>query len=169
MKSFCLFIEAKLGLEATDQIWHTLTALKSNLYSRTRPLRPTAVGDRKTPMDHFRYWPETMPLIRDWITRNNFPVSLKHLDATYSAMADAMIDLNKHQGDFTPATYHKGADPSSAEHLQQFAQMLRKRLSERPVPHPILTKVADEWDAFLDDFWAVYQRLKQSGELPEQV
>lgn len=166
MKSFVMYLEAKLGLEVADQILHAINSLRLNLYYRTRPLRPVSVGDRKTPVDHLRYFREKILLIRDWITRNDFPVSLKHMDAAYAAAADAMIDLHSHVGEFVPSAYHKGADPSAAETLGQFATFLHKRVNQKPVPHPILQKLAEEWDVFFDDFYEVYKRMKDAGELP---
>lgn len=91
------------------------------------------------------------------------------MDACLADLTDAMIDLSRHQGPFTPASYHKGADPAAAEHLGQFAQFLHARIRQPVVVHPILAKAAEEFDAYLDDFMAVYKRLKESGDLPEQV
>lgn len=169
MKSFRTFTEAKLGMEATDQVFNGLRSLRVNLFQTTRPLKPNSVGNRKTPVDHVRYFKEKMMQHKEWLERSQYPVGIRHLDACLAALTDAMIDLSQHQGPFTPASYHKGADPKAAEHLGQFAQFLQSRIRQPVVVHPILARAAEEFDAYLADFTAVYNRLKDSGELPEQV
>lgn len=112
--SFKIYTEAKLGLEATDQVLSTLRSLISNFFYTTRPFKPNPVGDRKVPVDHLRYFRERIILIKNWLERSKFPVNQKHLDACLAALTDSMIDLSQHQGPFLPASYHKGADPASA-------------------------------------------------------
>lgn len=169
MKSFKLYTEAKLGLEATDQVLHTLYTLKSNLFLTTRPLKPMVVGNRQTPVDHLRYFRERLMLHKEWLERSQFPVNQRHLNACLASLTDAMIDLSRHKGPFTPASYHKGADPKSAEHLNQFLQFLHARINQPKVIHPILAQTAENFDDYIADFTAVYNRLKESGELPKQV
>lgn len=182
MKSFKMYTEAKLGMEATDQVFNGLRSLRSSLvqpgparsslFQTTRPLKPNSVGNRQTPVDHVRYFRERMALHKKWLERSQFPVGRRHLDECLAALTDAMIDLSRHQGPFTPASYHKGADPKAAEHLGQFgqfAQFLQSRIRQPVVVSPILAKASEEFDAYLDDFTHVYNRLKDSGKLPEQV
>jgi hypothetical protein len=169
MKSFKIYAEAKLGMEATDQVFNGLRSLRSNLFQTTRPLKPNSVGNRQTPVDHVRYFKEKMMQHKEWLERSQSPVSQRYLDACMSALTDAMIDLSRHQGPFVPASYHKGADPKAAEHLGQFAQFLHARINQPKVIHPILARASEEFESYIEDFNAVYNRLKESGELPEQV
>lgn len=167
MRTFSQWNEAKLGIEATPQIWQSLITIRSNLYSSTRPLKPNALGNRKTPLDHLRYWREKMIGIKAWIHRANFPVNQRHLDAAISELADAMITLHQNPDpNFTPASYpKKGADPRNAETLQQFSTFLHKQIMAGTIPNPILASTAEEFNAFIDDFKAVYDRLLASGEV----
>ena len=159
-----------MGIEAAPQMWQTLITIRSNLYQRTRPLKPNVVGNRVTPLDHLRYWHEKMRMFKDWLNRSGFPVSHKHIDGAISALADAIIDLhNNPESLFTPASYGKGADPKNAETLQQFSTFLNKRVSQNPIPHRILTRVAEEWDEFMEEFKVAYKRLLDSGEVSGEL
>lgn len=168
--TFKLWLEAKLGIEAAPHILQSLGSIRSNLYHRTRPFRPNTVGNRNTPMDELRYWRAKIVNIKEWIERAQFPVTLRHIDGAISALADAMIDLHQNPDpQFTSASYGKGADPKNAETLQQFSTFLQKRVAQKPIPHKILERTAEEFDAFIEDFVAVYKRLKESGEIREDI
>lgn len=151
--SFRMWVEAKLGVEAADQVLGGIRSIMVNLFYRTRPFKPN--GPLKTTSDYLRYYTDRMKLVRDWVERNqgDFPVPQQNMKIAIDAMGDAVISLHYNpEPDFVAAQYHKGADPKSAETLDQFSKFLHKRMDQKPVAHPLLTKAGEAWEQFHNDF-----------------
>jgi hypothetical protein len=145
-------------LERVQSMVWGASSIASNTYRRTRPLRgfPTEIMGQTL---------EKVRKYREWIARTRFPVRLDHLNAAIDALVDAILEFRRTGGVFEPATYHGGADPSSAEHLYQFAHFLHRRINQPLVYGAQWAGFGHEWDAFIEDLQVGLQRWRREHGL----
>lgn len=141
-------------LEDVNNMVMNVGSVASNSYRRTRTSREFPIEIMMKALKYANGY-------RDWVKRKNFPVSLDNADAAISALTDAILDWRRTGGVFETAHYHKGADPASAENLEQFALFFHKRIHQPLVYGKQWGEFPHYWDLFIKELHQAFEVWKQ--------
>jgi Na+/phosphate symporter len=107
------------------------------------------------PTEMMNGWLEKINKLKYYIEKYEIQVPMENLNAAKDALVNAILDFRKNGGILQPATINRGADLKSAEHLQQFHQMMMRNIKAvvngEQTYGKQLAEFGKYWDAFMED------------------